>query len=317
MSFLRNADKGTNRFSTYLLTLALVVLVYVLFGQIPIIIDLAMHDKLNELNSGSVRELVSIFGKNKFLIYLILPFVFCLFTLFLSLKLLHRRTILSVLTTRDKFDWKRFFVSFSLFGVVMTLSLLFVINTSGNVHWNFNVHTFLPLILISLILIPLQTSCEEVLFRGYLFQGFGHFFRRGWIAVVLTGVIFGLMHSANPEVDKLGMIVMIFYIGTGIFLGVVTLMDGGLELSMGYHAINNIFAALIITNDWQAFQTDALFVDHNPPAFGWETLSTIIIVQPLFLLIYSKVYKWEGWKKKFFGDGLEYEEMNNEKVAEH
>lgn len=39
----------------------------------------------------------------------------------------------------------------------------------------------------------------------------------------------------------------------------MALMDDGLELSMGYHAINNIFAALILTNEWQAFQTDALF----------------------------------------------------------
>lgn len=307
MSFLRNADKGTNLFSTYFLTLALVVLVYILLGQIPMMVDLAIQSMLYKLESGSVAELVSLFGKNKFLVYLILPFVFSLITLLLTVKMFHRRPIMSVITERDKFDWKRFFFSFAIFGTVLSLSLFSMIGSSSKIQWNFNPETFFPLLLISLFLIPLQTTCEEVLFRGYIFQGLGHFYKRGWISVMVTGVIFGLMHSANPEVDKLGMIVMIFYIGTGLFLGLITLMDDGLELSMGYHAINNIFAALIITNDWQAFQTDALFIDHNPPSFGWESLSTVFIVQPIFLLIYSKVYKWKGWKEKLFGIDLEQE----------
>jgi membrane protease YdiL (CAAX protease family) len=305
MSFLRNASKGTNLVSTYFLTLAIVVLAYILIGQIPMIIDLVVQSRLYKLSDGSVSELVDIFGKNKFLVYLILPFVFSLIMLLVSVRFFHRRPILSVVTSREKFDWKRFFLSFVLFGSVLTLSLISIVITSDKVDWNFNGSTFFPLLLISLFLIPLQTTCEEVLFRGYLFQGFGHFYKRGWISVLVTGVLFGLMHSANPEVDKLGMIVMVFYIGTGLFLGIVTLMDDGLELSMGYHAINNIFAALIITNDWQAFQTDALFIDRNPPSFGLDSLATIFIVQPILLLIFSKVYKWKGWKEKFLGQEFE------------
>jgi hypothetical protein len=312
MSFLHNADKGTNRISTYLLTLSIVVLAYILVGQIPMLVDLAIHSKLNSLTSGSPAELVAIFGKNKFLIYLILPFVFSLITLLLAIKMLHHRPILSVFTVRDRFDWKRFFLSFGLYGTILMLSLIGVVSSDSNVTWNFNIMTFLPLLIISLLLIPLQTTCEEVLFRGYIFQGIGHFYKRGWISVLVTGVLFGLMHRANPEVDKLGMIVMVFYIGTGLFMGLVTLMDDGLELSMGYHAINNIFASLIITNDWQAFQTDALFIDHNPPSFGWDSLATIFVVQPIFILIYSNVYRWNGWKEKFFGFVREQETQNKE-----
>jgi len=312
MSFLQNADKGTNRISTYLLTLSIVVLAYILVGQIPMLVDLAVHSKLNSLTSGSPAELVAIFGKNKFLIYLILPFVFSLITLLLAIKMLHHRPILSVFTARDSFDWKRFLLSFGLYGTILMVSLIGVLSSDSNVTWNFNIVTFLPLLLISLLLSPLQTTSEEVLFRGYIFQGIGHFYKRGWVSVLLTGVLFGLMHGANPEVDKLGMIVMVFYIGTGLFMGIVTLMDDGLELSMGYHAVNNIFASLIITNDWQAFQTDALFVDHNPPSFGWDSLATILVVQPIFLLIYSKVYKWTNWKDKLFG----YDREQGTKIKE-
>jgi len=101
-------------------------------------------------------------------------------------------------------------------------------------------------------------------------------------------------------VAKIGYILIVFYISTGLFLGIMSQMDGGIELSMGYHAINNIFASVILTNKWQAFQTDALFIDNTPPAFGLETWLTIILIQPLLLFLFSKVYRWKDWKKKLF-----------------
>jgi membrane protease YdiL (CAAX protease family) len=179
--------------------------------------------------------------------------------------------------------------------------LALTIYTSDQITWNLKAETFLPLLLISLFLVPLQTTCEEVLFRGYLFQGFGSIFKKGWFAVLITGLLFGLMHGANPEVEKLGYGILVYYIGTGLFLGILTLMDDGIELSMGYHAVNNVFATLIITNEWQAFQTDALFMDHSKPTFGWDSLLTIFLIQPLLLLLFSKLYAWKNWKGKLLG----------------
>ena len=115
------------------------------------------------------------------------------------------------------------------------------------------------------------------------------------------------MHGANPEVDKIGQVLLVFYIANGVFLGLLVLMDEGLELSMGYHAVNNIFAALIVTNDWQAFHTDALFIDQNPPDFGMESMLTLLVVQPLLLILFSKKYKWKNWKEKLFSK-IEYPE---------
>jgi membrane protease YdiL (CAAX protease family) len=304
MSFLHNANKGTNLVSTYILTIVLVVLGYAVLGQLPMMIDLVVSQKgLAEFQAEDMGSLADLFGKNKFLTYLIIPFIFSLVAIVVSVRFLHKRPIVSVFTGRPNFDWKRFFSAFLIWGSIMGTFLAITISSNKNIEWNFNASTFIPLLLISLFLIPLQTTCEEVLFRGYIFQGVGFFHKKGWIAVVVTGVLFGLLHSANPEVGQLGKIVMVYYIGTGIFLGLIALMDDGLELSMGYHAINNIFAALILTNDWQAFQTDALYIDHSAPAFGWDSLLTIIIVQPLLLLIFSKLYKWKDWKGKLFGSG--------------
>lgn len=182
--------------------------------------------------------------------------------------------------------------------MALLLGLMMVDN--DQIQWNMNPSTIVPLILISLLLIPIQTTAEEVLFRGYLFQAFGHKNRRGWITVLVTGVLFGLMHAANPEVQTLGCGVMSYYIITGIFLGLMVLMDDGLELSMGYHAANNIFAALILTNEWQAFQTDALWIDHAKPTFGWDVIATMLVLQPLLLLAFAKIYKWKNMRTTLF-----------------
>lgn len=304
MSFLHNANKGTNLVSTYILTIVLVVLGYAVIGQLPMVVDLVVSQNgLTDFEAENVAALADFFGKNKFLTYLIIPFIFSLLAVVLSVRFLHKRPILSVFTARQSFDWKRFFSAFFIWGTVMGIFLAITISSNKNIEWNFNASTFIPLLLISLLLIPLQTTCEEVLFRGYFLQGIGFFYKKGWIAILVTGILFGLLHSANPEVGQLGKIVMIYYIGTGIFLGLIALMDDGLELSMGYHAVNNIFAALILTNDWQAFQTDALYIDHSAPTFGWDSLLTIIFVQPLLLLLFSKIYKWKNWKGKLFGEG--------------
>jgi hypothetical protein len=87
---------------------------------------------------------------------------------------------------------------------------------------------------------------------------------------------------------------------TGVFLGIIVLMDDGIELTSGYHLANNFFAVVILTNNWQVFQTDALLMDHSVPTFGWDNLLTILIIQPLLIYIFSKKYQWVNWKERLF-----------------
>ena len=92
--------------------------------------------------------------------------------------------------------------------------------------------------------------------------------RNKWVPLILTSSIFGLLHIANPEVDKIGNIILVYYIGTGFLLGIMTLMDEGLELSLGFHAANNLVGALLVTSDWSVFQTNAVLKDVSEPSAG-------------------------------------------------
>jgi membrane protease YdiL (CAAX protease family) len=116
--------------------------------------------------------------------------------------------------------------------------------------------------------------------------------------------MFGVFHSANPEVANMGYGVMVFYIGTGLFLGIMTLMDESLELALGFHLGNNLMAALLITSDFAALQTDAVFKYsgvENPVDMLNEMLVSIVIVYPIILFIFAKKYNWNHWTAKLTG----------------
>jgi hypothetical protein len=292
MSFLKQGSGAQEKLGMYFITLGIAFLslfIGQLFSEILAV----------EILGYSLTKIPKSADLNITLSLLLIPFSFVLVGIMLSVKFIHKRSVLSVFTTRKSFDWKRFGFSFLVWGLVMFAFMILSMNTGTQIEWNLNVTTFIPLLFISLFLIPIQTTAEELLFRGFLFQGFGFVFKKGWISIFLTGTLFGLLHLANPEVTKIGNIILLFYIGTGVFMAIISHMDDGIELSMGYHTINNIFASLILTNDWQAFQTEAMYIDHSEPMLGAESFLTILVLQPLLILLFSKVYRWKDWKEKF------------------
>ena len=296
MSFLSQSNSGRNDVSSYVLTFCLVLLSYGFLGSLPLLIDLKLAGfDLQEMRS--LQEMGRILGKNRLLFHLLLPFVFAFFSIVLSIKYFHKRTFLSLLTTSKNFRWKRFFTTFSIWWMIMSVFLLVTFASLDELKWNFIPEKFFVLVLISFLIIPIQTAAEEILFRGYLAQSI--FRKTGSIfhTIITTSLFFALMHAFNPEVATLGYGILMYYFLTGAFLAIMTVMDDGMELSMGYHAANNVFTAIMITNNWQAFQTDALFIDSSVPSFGIDSLLTLLILQPLMLFIFSKKYKWENWKK--------------------
>ena len=172
-----------------------------------------------------------------------------------------------------------------------------------NFEINFKLVPFLILFVIAIVLIPIQTSFEEYLFRGYLMQGIGAITKYKWIPLLITSLVFGLMHISNPEVDKLGPVVMIYYIGTGLFLGIMTLMDEGMELALGFHAANNLFTALLVTADWTAFQTHSVLKDLSDPQNAGisDVIIPVFVIFPILLYIFSKKYNWISWHERLLG----------------
>jgi CAAX protease family protein len=252
--------------------------------------------------------ILGLFEPNLNLVFILLPFAGGLLFLLVAVKFLHKQSIRMLTTSREKIDWKRVWFAFLFWGIVSSSMVMadYFMSPEGYVY-NFKLVPFLILCVIAILLVPLQTSFEEYLFRGYLMQGIGVLVKNKWMPLIITSTAFGLLHIANPEVEKLGYIILVYYIGTGFFLGITTLMDEGLELVLGFHAANNLFTALLVTADWTAFQTHSIFKDMSDPTevgVG-ETILPVFIIFPILLFIFSKKYKWTNWKDKLFGAVVE------------
>ncbi|MDR6969099.1 membrane protease YdiL (CAAX protease family) [Flavobacterium arsenatis] len=265
-----------------------------------------------------IHDLINQIGVNLAFVLLVGPLSFaCLFLLF-WVKVLHQQSIRSLTTSRPRVDWGRILFSFFLwaFITIVMVSLAYFANPE-NFHVNFQPVPFFTFLILAVLLIPLQTSFEEYFFRGYLMQGIGVVTKSRLWPFLITSVLFGVMHIANPEVGKMGYIIMVYYIGTGFFLGILTLMDEGLELALGFHAANNLIGALLITSDWSAFQTHSILKDLSEPSAGFDVILPVVIIFPILLFIFSKKYKWSGWKEKLTGQIPENNENQFNKIEEN
>lgn len=241
-------------------------------------------------------------GANRFLVEMLIPFVIGIVLLFLWVKYIHKQTITTLTTTRRKIDWKRVFFAFGLWGAItLIITGIDLFISPEDYVWNFKLEPFLYLLIIAVLLIPIQTSFEEYLFRGYMMQGIGVMAKNRWVPLVFTSVLFGLMHLGNPEVEQMGPSIMVYYIGTGFFLGILTLMDEGLELALGFHAANNLVTALLVTADSTAFQVDAIYKNVADPTLEFDAFVPVFVIFPILLFIFARKYKWTNWKEKLTG----------------
>ncbi len=253
-----------------------------------------------------IQQTIKMIGVNLTFVMLVGPLAFGLLIVLFWVKFVQGQSITSLTTSRTKIDWKRVFFSFFLWGSITTLMILALYFTQPeNFVWNFNPEKFFIFLVLAVVLVPMQTSFEEYLFRGHMMQGIGLATNSRLIPLIITSVLFGLMHIANPEVGKIGYIIMIYYIGTGFFLGIMTLMDEGLELALGFHAANNLVGALLLTADWTAFQTNSILKDLSEPSAGFDVLTPVFVIFPILLFIFSKVYGWNNWKEKLTGKLIE------------
>lgn len=299
MNYIQQAYKGENKVWMFIITTILVAGLFI--GNL--VFFLFFGDGIDVVEEQKkLMELIP--SKNFWLAANLVPFAVLLGLLFLLVKYMHQRSIKSLTTARKKIDWSR--AAFSFFLIVGITVVTFAISyslDSSEIEIQFDPVKFSILLIISLLLFPLQIGLEEYLFRGYLMQHIGIFAKNKWVPLLVTSVLFGVFHGANPEVAEIGYVVMVFYIGTGLFLGIMTLMDDGLELALGFHFGNNLLAAILVTANWSALQTDAIFryTGEEPPSAIFEIVLPVILVYPLLLFIFAKRYKWSNWSDKLLG----------------
>lgn len=282
----------------YLLVIFICFMATNTVGAIPLFIILITQwiqnpKPLTDINSFSQESMMSGIDSNLYLASMAFSFVVFLAVAIWIIKMFHGRSWTEVINGTKRVRWSRFFVGLAVWGVLQVGS--FAINymtDPNNFEFRFEPVRFIFLTIITLTMIPIQSSCEEFVFRGYLAQGVASWTGSRLWALLIPSVLFALLHSANPEVTKYGFgVMMANYFLIGLTFGLISLLDDGIELAMGAHSINNILGFMLMTYEGSALRTDALFKAKiiNPG----EDLFIAVISSIVFIGILAFIYKWK------------------------
>jgi len=300
-AFLTAPFKGKNSFWRYFTGSVTPFIVSNLIGAIPlalIMIAYANGSALPERGGMPDFEAMGI-NLNLGFFLTVLPFILAFFTLVLLIKPLNERSPLTLINGGRGVRWGRILFSALVWTAVSALWLFYSMRADPGSYKLNNVSTSLiTLAILSLTLIPFQAGFEEILFRGYLMQGFAFLSRNRWLPIVATSVLFGLMHSLNPEVKEYGFLIMMpQYIFFGLVFAILTMMDDGVELAIGAHTANNAFLSVFITNKDSALQTPSMYeqLKYDP----WIEFGGLVVMSVIFIVFMAIVYRWKDVRKLY------------------
>ncbi len=297
--FFKAAHQGKNNAWRYIVGFLVLIALHII-GSIPlgIVLSIAAVRGADVLLFQETLDF-SVIGisNNTGFVLMMVPFLTSMLGMLFIIPRLHFRPLGLFISAFNKVRWERVFFAILLWLIMLIVTeLIFMIIQPDNYELIFDLKKFIPLLFLTFLLIPMQAGFEELALRGYLMQGIGMLGGYKWIPLLITSILFGLLHSMNPEIEKFGFwYTMPYYIGFGLFLGAIAIMDKGIEIPMGIHVINNIYGSLFITFSGSALQTPAIMKmkEYN---IQWSMVS-FLIAAVIFLYIAAKRYNWPAWKK--------------------
>jgi uncharacterized protein len=287
--------EGKNSWKRYLSSF-IVILLFIFVGSLPyLIISEWIVNTDGNPNTYFDFEKEDYVGINPLVYFALMnsQFLFWLLGFFFTIRFIHKRKFTSLITPNRKIDWKRIGFGFITYFVILGLTSIIdsMLNPGVYLFNDVRVSDFLFLFVLVLVLTPLQTTCEELFFRGYLLQLFGKWIRIPFLLSLIVGLIFGALHFTNPEMAYSPILVGANYLLTGFIWCYITAETNSAELSIGAHAANNMLLGWFITMDDSAFgDIPSLFVVRNIDPV--TSLMWTIFSLGIFLFISLRKYKF-------------------------
>lgn len=290
ISFLNNATQGKNTKGSYLLTIAISI-VGGTFASILIIVLLLLLYFIATGSSG--LEAQNIIMNNAILLLVLVGISYGIYFLlfYLCVRFIHKKNFMALINVGKHIKWRRILKGAGLWAFIMGMfTVVSLFNQSGNLSFHFELNSFIILLIISILIFPIQASFEEIFFRGYLMQGIGLLAKKPIVPLILTSLIFGLIHFYNGTGLAVSISIVVSAVILGLMLGIIVLGENGLETAMGAHIANNMYVALILNS------TDS----------GLGSLPSLITVQstdpfsgiPILMIMASLMLVLIFWNKK-------------------
>ena len=172
--------------------------------------------------------------------------------------------------------------------------------TAGNIHLRkVDAGQFAFLLVIMLMITWIQTTFEELIFRGlflrWLCKNNLGYTKKAWIIAVISSLIFALAHVTNPEVTSQSgldvLLVIITYAVPGFVYFWADMHFGNLLPGIVLHWINNFLLFTMISAEEVAFSMPTLFIDTTPNSAVWIFASTALTYVPVLVYLLVDVVK--------------------------
>ena len=287
-AYLDLARQGKTGWRRFVLAVALILFMWQILGALPSIFLLIwlLADGNPQTGTSPSGQFMGIEPILSFAVPMLASVLF-LIGIFLAIRLIHQRPFKTLITSARAVAWGRFFQGFTVWFILSGLmSLVEALLYPGRYIWTLDLRRYIPFAFLALVLIPIQTSAEELFFRGYILQGVGLRLRNIWILSAISGFLFMVPHFLNPEARLNYGMMGFYYFFIGAVMAYVTLRDGRLELALGLHAANNLFSAL--------FANYAVTVMPTPSLFTVNTLDVVYSVSAavIGLIVFVLVFYW-------------------------
>jgi len=152
-------------------------------------------------------------------------------------------SILGVWPTALQQFWR---VLRALILLAVVMSLLPPYSLGEPLQPNLNLSIWLIFLPLSLIAVLIQTSAEEVLFRGYLQQSLAARFRSPVIWIGLPSLLFAAGHYAPASTGDNALLVAVWACVFGLLAADLTARAGTLGPAIALHFFNNVVALLFV-----------------------------------------------------------------------
>ncbi len=300
----RSIWRYIKRILRYVLMFAVVFIVANTIGAVPLLIAVfskSVSDPAVLSQIAANPNDFSILGLNPSVgfVMMLFPFITGLLAFIFLVKPLNGRTLTMTINGTNKIRWDRYFISAFVWLILSALYFFLYLKLDpSNFQLSNKSISLITISIISILFIPFQAALEELLFRGYLMQGIASMVKNRWFPLIMTSLLFGLMHAFNPEVKEFGFFTMMpQYVVFGLIFGIITILDDGIEAAMGAHTANNIFLCIMVTSKSSALQTPALYEQYN--IHPWTEFTGLLISGIIFVIILKIIFGWNDFSVLF------------------
>ncbi len=194
-TYVEAAGWGKYRWWRYLLGLMIILFTWLVVGSAGSAIVAFALGGQEGFVAFRRADLAALGSVGSFLV-IVVGFPFFLAGILLTVSLIHRPPIRTLITAREKINWRRvghgfvaWFVPFCMIGGLG--QYLFYPDTFS---FNSNLRAFALFVPLALVVSAIQTTTEELFFRGYIVQGANLVWSNRIFLAIVPAVIFTHAH---------------------------------------------------------------------------------------------------------------------------